>query len=205
MSQLQPNSQSQDQTEVDEKIKSIIEEYDAEIDIYIKFVKDAQKEIMELSDLIEEGYILPQRVNRCIVYYNRTLNTLIQEEERYLTKKRTLERAYRSWWDKVFLSARDKLNEGRSSSKFASLTEIQTQTRGDNREEFDKWEKAIEEMDDKVRFYKKLIDSWKKEDMLLNTLSSNLRTEMQKLYVGNITDKNIKSQGGSRVSKRIPV
>ena len=190
----------------EKSIEEIIEKSEDKIEEYVEFVQNAVKELNSYSEIIEDDYILPERINRCLAYYNRTMNTLIAEEERFLTHKRELQRSFTAWFDKKFIETRDALNgDGRVASKFASKTEIESQTRVDNARQYAIWQDAIQKVEDKARFYSKLIDSWKKEDQMLSNLSANLRTEMKKLNVGSISGGKSTNNRSDLQSKRIPL
>jgi hypothetical protein len=162
---------------------------DSRIENYLDFVQTNVQLLKDSANLIKEDTILPYRINACIAQYVEVALMLNSEYQRKKWEHKELTREYAKWWDKKFLMARDKLNSERTSSKFASQKEIESQTRVDNESEYEEWQEKLDACVAQSDFLIRQIDIWKKQDQLLITLSNNMRTEMRALSIDDRIDR----------------
>ena len=159
---------------------------------YIEYVQQQLNNLKETEKLIEEGHVLPYRVNKALAEYQRIHDMLIIEYQRVKTINNRLKKRHKMWWDEKFLEARDKLNSDRTSSKFASKAEIESQARVDNKVEHLEWEDKLDIAEAKTRLLIRLLDSWSKNERILIQLSRNMQSEMKALYVDEGTPHQTK-------------
>jgi hypothetical protein len=159
---------------------------------YIEYVEQQIRRLKETSRLIQDGHILPYKVNKALAEYEEVSLGLTAEYQRVKTINKVLNRKYQAWWDEKFLEARDSLNGDRVKSKFASKAEIESQTRHNNKREYFEWQDKLDESESKVRFILRLIDNWRKEDQILIQLSKNMTTEIRALYVQSDAGRKVK-------------
>lgn len=152
-------------------------------DNYIEFVQAQIEKIDEYASLIKNGYVYPEKLNWLVSEYTRINLAIISQYEILLRERSLLEESYQKFWDSAFLKSRDKLNSSRVASKYASLSEIESQTRVDYAEEYGMWQSKMKELDSKIGFMKRILNAWDKEDNLLAVLSYNTRSEMKALKV----------------------
>jgi len=169
---------------------------------YIEYVQQQLNNLKETERLIEEGHVLPYRVNRALAEYNRIHAMLIIEYQRVKTINNRLKKRHKMWWDEKFIEARDKLNSDRTSSKYASKGEIESQARVDNKVEHLEWEDKLDIAEAKTRLLIRLLDAWSRNERILTQLSNNMRSEMRALYV----EEGTSHQGGVRrtVKRSLP-
>lgn len=163
-----------------------------QLEVYLEYVNIQISKMGEMCDLIKEGDITPQTINWALANYTPIGVGLNGEYQRIKDLSTDYQLEYKEWWDEIFLEARDKLNDGRATSKFASKSEIESQARLDNKDRYRKWQMKLSELENKVRFIIRQIDIWKKHDSILTNLSMNMRSEMKALSIEERVNAKVK-------------
>jgi hypothetical protein len=159
-----------DKEKINEKIKE-----------YVAWITDAASRSKELSILIKDGELDPNRLNLILAEYISILNYLINEQERYLRTLELYTEEFDKWFDKKYIEIRDKINNDRLASKIATKEEIRTQVKVEYTENYYDYQQNINDIKAKERYYSKQIKKWEKYESILKTISYNIQTEMNKL------------------------
>lgn len=163
---------------------------------YLKYVEEKIKYIERYMAIIKNDEITPQVINHALANHGSIQDWLIKEFEHIQLDYTDLKEDYQAVFDEWVIEARNKLNEKRVSSKFASNSEIEGQARVDHREEYIKWKRKLMIMEQKMNFYRRIRDNWEAQRDILSNLSWNTRAELRSLntedYVNNVSKKRMK-------------
>jgi len=155
---------------------------------YVEFVQEQIQKYHRYSQLInyDAGEINPEAINTALAQYNDILLMLISEYNRLKADAHDVEVEYQIWWDDKFTSMRRQLNPPDIvASKWLSKSEIESETRAQYSKEYREWQDKLFQAQQKKAFLGQLLDSWKKMDSILITISTNLRAEMRSLSLDN--------------------
>jgi hypothetical protein len=149
------------------------------------------KYIEEQTRLINNREITPQGLNHALANYNIVNNFLINQYEIVCLEDEELKDGWKLVWSDWFITAKNKLNDSRTSSKFASATEVEAHALIDNREEYLKWKKKLNISERRVSMYRRFMESWKTQANILVNLCQNMRSELSALSVENRANKDL--------------
>ena len=156
---------------------------------YQEWVEKAIERYTEVTKLISNNTeVTPESVNYALASYTHTMLALIAEYQRVKLEHMDLEEDYKRWYDEKFeLAKRAVLAEASStgSKTKPALKEYETRLRNDNRQEYDIWRERLKIADAKVRFMLRILDTFKRFDSILMSLSNNMRAEMKVLDFRN--------------------
>lgn len=154
-------------------------------------IEDKVKFIEQQTNLINNRQITPEGLSYAIANYNSINNFLINQYEIVSLENEELKDEWKIVWSDWFIKSKNKLNETRISSKFASATEIEAQALLDNREEYLQWKKKLNVSERRVSFFHRLTDAWKLQAQMLINLSMNMRSELSALSIENRANKDL--------------
>lgn len=157
---------------------------------YIAFVEEQIKKFRKSVDVIEAGEISPVLVYHNLAVYSDINLSLNSEYQRYKSEYKRILREFNMWFDERFVKVRREMNDIKlPASKWASKQEIESETRVQNKEEFLTWKDRLDEAEDRMEFFRRLLDQWKAHAYILQTLSDNIRQEMKSLSLESYTTK----------------
>lgn len=175
------------------------------IEDYIKFVEKTIENHKKIGDLIRNDEIHPRELNTALGYYFNSNLALNAEYQRAKIEQAELEISFEEWWDKKFEEAktqvRNEYEEGKGSIKPA-VKEFDTRTRSNNRVEYTSWKRKLTTAEAKTRFLLRLLETFKKYDSILVTLSNNMRTEMRTL---SLEDRMNKDGTENKIRSQFPI
>ena len=152
--------------------------------VFQEYVENALEKFGEISKLANADTVSPQSVNRALAEYTQASLGLIAEYQRVKMELLDLEEDYKRWYDECFDEAkkavRTEILESGSKTK-PSLKETEIKLRNLYRRDYTIWAERLKVADAKVRFMLRMLDTYRKFDSILVTLSSNMRSEMQNL------------------------
>ncbi len=158
---------------------------------FLESTQDNLDRINEQSKLISDGEIPPSLLNSALANYQGLNTFLIRQYEISVLEDEQLKDEYKMLYSKWFVDTRNKLNDSRVSSKYASATEIEANALLDNREEYLTWKRRLNLSERKVSMYRRLLDGFKVQSQMLIQISGNMRAELSALSVENRANKNI--------------
>ncbi len=154
--------------------------------------------IQSIGNLIINGEITPQSLNNGLGNYFNANTFLLTLYETSDIDYKSLKEDYEVWFSEKFIEVRDSLNKDRTTSKYASQSEINNQVIVDNKSEYSHWKSKLLVAEKRVSFYRRLVDSFKTQSQILITLSNNMRSEMWALQV----DKGVTKEA---ITKRVKI
>ena len=171
---------------------------------FLESTQDSLDKINEQSTLIKDGEIPPSLLNNALANYQGLNSFLIRQYEISVLEDEELKDEYKMIYSKWFVDTRNKLNDSRVSSKFASATEIEANALVDNREEYLMFKRKLNLSERKVSMYRRLLDGFKIQAQMLVNISNNMRSELSALSVENRANKNITKEKIIRKIKQPP-
>ncbi|MGD9679029.1 MAG: hypothetical protein AB7V16_11865 [Vulcanibacillus sp.] len=161
---------------------------------FLESTQETLSEIEKQSVLIKEGEIPPSLLNGALANYQGLNAFLIRQYEISVLEDEQLKDEYKMIYSKWFVDTRNKLNDSRISSKFASATEIEANALIDNREEYLSWKRKLNLSERKVSMYRRLLDGFKIQAQMLINISNNMRSELSALSVENRANRNLNKE-----------
>jgi hypothetical protein len=178
---------------------------------YMEYVESIISEFARSQDIIQNGDVSPERVNACMANFFIVSSALCAEYQRKKIEYEVLAREYGAWHDQKLDEARTALIETykeelavaeKTKSKGTlvkpSVAEYGVQLRLDNAEEYERRKSELDEAEARMRFMLRMMDNLDKQFSLLQTISSNMRTEMKQLSV----DAAMSTIGAETLSRR---
>ena len=142
--------------------------------------------INEISNIISNGQITPEKINECLGNYftiSVWLTTVLESVE-LLNGQTKLE--YKIWESEAKTNARLLLEQNiTTKSAKPSASDIESKMIVDNKNEYHEWQSKLLNLERKEGFYRRLCDSWKAQSQMLINISQNARSEMYSLHVEN--------------------
>jgi len=158
---------------------------------FLEATQDNLDKVNEQSKLIYDNEIPPSALNNALANYHGLNTFLVRQYEISVLEDEELKDEYKMIYSKWFVDTRNKLNNSRTSSKFASTTEIEANALIDNREEYLSWKKKLNLSERKVSMYRRLLDGFKIQAQMLVNIANNMRSELSALSIENRANKNI--------------
>jgi len=130
--------------------------------------------------------VTPFEINSALACYTDVGVALNGEYQRKKIEHNKLLRLFEEWYDEKLVETRKRLQEESTSKSIkASLKEIESELRYNNKEKYYELQEQITEAESSVSFVLRLIDQWKKHSDILINLSQNMRTELRSLSIEN--------------------
>lgn len=155
---------------------------------YHEYVQQKLKYLERYTSLIHNGEITPEAINHAVASYSGLHSWMITEYEKVCLDYDILKEEYQSHFDEWFIESRNKLNETRLSSKYASATEIEANARVNHRDEYLRYQSKLKILERKVSMYRRLMDNWKNQAQMIIQLSQNSRAEMKALGIQDLAN-----------------
>lgn len=130
-------------------------------------------------------------INSALLNYESLSRGLLLEYQKVKIAYIESQTSFKRWEDEKFIIVKKDLFNEYATSKIKnkpSLSEIQTEMRTRYRDEYDNLHSAMINAEAKKSFILRLMDIYKKLDMVLVTLSKNIRTEMETLSLSSRLD-----------------
>lgn len=160
---------------------------------YIEFIEKHIKYFQEHSSLSEQEEVTPMMVNTTLSYYTNVGVALIGEYTRHKRQLYNITKNYTRWHDKLFYDTRkNMISEFESKTIKIAVKEVENAVKVENEDKYWDWQDKINDLEEKISFFRRLIDQWTKLDSVLNNLSRNMRQEMISLSIENRMNKNDK-------------
>ncbi len=149
---------------------------------YMVEVQTAISQLKEIGSLRSStNTISPETINSHLSNSYNYYKVIVSEYERKKYEHEMRKTNFQIWWDEKFIEVRNKLNDGRTASKFASKSEIDSQTRVDNKEKFSELNDELIKSDYILATYRRIMMKFPDFENNLRTLSVNMRSEMKNL------------------------
>lgn len=163
------------------------------IENYIKFVQEVASKYKKNVDILQgNSEITPYTINEALANYSNILFILTSEYQRKKAEAYEIQIEFEAWWDEKFTEKRRTLNDvNLPASKWVSKQEIESEVRSSYKSDYKDWKTKLFEVENKVTFYKQLLDNWKKFDSILITLSYNMRSELKSLSLEDRANKTL--------------
>lgn len=185
-----------------------MEESQAFIEDYIKFVSDNIAKFESIGDLVRMNEVPMDKVYKALAnYYNvcLALNSLYQREKiAKADAEIEWDAVYASW----FQEAKSTLYEQNAEKKAKpALKEIEQQIIAAHRDEYFQWRRKIAAAEARCDFFVRMRETLYKYDGILTAIASSMRSEMRALNIENRAEDRTQRLGGSApiVDKRPPL
>ena len=179
-----------------------MEKENSMVEDYVQFVQEVIEKYSKHSQLINQNSdtITPQTLNYVLAQYMPTNTALIAEYQRAKIENTQLLLQYEEWYDEKFVQVRQSMiDESEAKTAKISVKEIETQLRVETRAEYYYWQKRLKKAEFQERFLLRLVDQYKKFDMILTTISRNMQSEMLALSIENRMNQTGKENKVRRV------
>jgi len=152
---------------------------------YVKFVNTTVTNYQKSVQLVdkEADEVTPQMINTALSNYGGVSLMLIAEYNRKKAELRQEQIEYGKWWDEKYSNMRRKMQGEVPKTTKIAQKEVEIEVRVQNRIEYDTKQACIFEAEQKVSFYLRLLDMWRKMDNILVNISFNMRSELRALSI----------------------
>ncbi len=158
---------------------------------YIEFVESQIDEYKKYSDLGSKDEISPYDINFALANYTHVHLALIAEYQRVKDMNIKAKRNFDVWWNRKVYEARKAVMAELKGNKYPAAKEFDSRALVDNEVEYLEKKEALDELEKKVAFIRRLLEAWKSYDSMLVNLSLNMRSEMKAL---SLVDRSNKKQ-----------
>jgi hypothetical protein len=161
---------------------------------YLEYVTSIIEEFARTQDIIDDGEVTPERVHTAMANHFVVSSALNAEYQRCKWEHRTLELEYEAWHDQKLDEARTTLIEiyheelkaatatkSKGSLVKPSVSEYGVQLRLDNADEYRRRTLELDESEARMRFMLRQVDLLDRQYSILQSISSNMRSEMRTL------------------------
>jgi hypothetical protein len=169
---------------------------------FIQYVENTIAKYNQHSTLVNNNEVSPYLVCLALADYMYVNNMLLAEYQRRKVELCQVQDEFDDWMDDKFYQTRQAMITANAAktSKIA-VKEIDNRVKVENKDDYKAYRNKVREADFKVSFIRRLLESWKKLDSILCTLSSNLRTEMKALSLQDRINKSDKSENNTEGRK----
>jgi hypothetical protein len=121
-----------------------------------------------------------------LMEYTSLSLSLTQLQARYRYQVKSLKRAFNRWFDEKVVEIQSKTNRlDIAKTKWLSSTELERLARVAYCDEYQTKLEEVDSMEAREKFINSLIDNWQSHNYVLGQLSSNIRSEIGTLNMGN--------------------
>ncbi len=174
---------------------------------YMSYVDEMIKAHRQIGDIInEKNEVTPQRINTALALYYKVHTTVIAEYQRQKIKYEAKALEYKAWEDERFQEAKKVVIDSYEEKKIKpSITEFQVQLRLSNKEEYQKRNLELIELEARMRFMLRLLEGLNRYDSILTTMSYNSRSEMKSLSLDERMNASPEGVYKNRIRSRVPI
>lgn len=166
-------------------------------DEYLEFIMSTLSIYKKYSDrlLTDTQEVFPQDVQYLLANYQSAKLGLLAETQRRLRFFRKLKIQYNQWWNtKVSDARRELIANQKSGSKFPALKEYSIKAQEDAGAEYDEWQSALGDAEDKYDFMKSLKGDWDSFQFILQILNSNMTSELRSLSIDRMSAPKVRQK-----------
>lgn len=170
---------------------------------YEEFVIFCLNKFGTLSDLIRDDEIDPNELNLALGSYLKVTNGLLSEYQKSKMNDFYVSMNYDEWYAEKFEECKKEViadyvghNEGfknKTDMIKPSLKEFNNRVQYKYKKEMREWKEKVMLANSEMRFILRLLETLKKYDDILTTISNNMRQEMRSLSAinrANLSDEN---------------
>jgi hypothetical protein len=158
---------------------------------FIKYVEETIAKYNKHVSLVSNDEISPYMICLALADYMTVNHMLLSEYQRRKVELCGVQDEYDDWMDDKFYTVRSKMIEqNKAKTAKISIKEIDNAVKVEHKNEYKIYRNKIREAEFKVSFIRRLLESWKKLDGILCTISTNLRTEMKALSLQDRMNNN---------------
>lgn len=150
--------------------------------------------IQNLGQLIHDNQITPESLNNGLGNYFNASAFLTNIYEQTSLEHEMLKTDYNIWFSERFIEERNKLNDGKPQSKYASQSEINNSVIVEHKQKYKELQTELLLSEKRVSFYRRLCESFKVQSQILINLSQSMRSELYSLSVENRANKDIQKE-----------
>lgn len=119
--------------------------------------------------------------------------SLVSEKERARTELKKLKRRNKIWWSEKFTEVRHELNpRDLAGTKYASKSDIEAETIRKHKEEFNRQQEMIDEVESRFEFLRGLLEQWNNLQYDLANLVKTMEIELN--LMGNFKKPQVRER-----------